>query len=139
MLRCADHHFVQLSAMAKKPDPVDILVGKNIRAFRLAKGLSQTGLGDALGVTFQQVQKYEKGINRVGSSRLAKISKILDVPVNRFFGDEKAVSGATSELVAELLSKPYAIRILKALAKIENKRTCLSLVELTESIAEGQR
>ena len=123
--------------MARKPDPVDIHVGKNIRIFRLAKGLSQSALGEHLGVTFQQVQKYEKGANRVGSSRIAKISKILGVPIGRFFdGSGKTADGVTDELVTNLLSKPYAIRILLALAEIPDDRTRLSLVKLTESIGQ---
>ena len=72
--------------MARRgPDAVDKLVGRNIRILRLAKGLSQTELADALGVTFQQVQKYEKGTNRVGSGRLLKISAILGVKITDFF------------------------------------------------------
>jgi transcriptional regulator with XRE-family HTH domain len=123
--------------MARKPDPVDIRVGKNIRIFRLAKGLSQSALGERLGVTFQQVQKYENGVNRVGSSRIAKISKILGVPIGRFFdGSGKTADGVTDELVTDLLSKPYAIRILRALAEIPDDRTRLSLVKLTESIGQ---
>jgi transcriptional regulator with XRE-family HTH domain len=72
--------------MARRgPDAVDKLVGRNIRVLRLAKGLSQTELADELGVTFQQVQKYEKGTNRVGSGRLLKISAILGVKITDFF------------------------------------------------------
>ena len=123
--------------MTKKPDPIDIHVGKKIRIFRLTKGLSQTALGNALGVTFQQVQKYEKGANRVGSSRLSKISKLLSVPVNQFFDDGgKRSYGATGEIVTNLLSRPYAVRMLKALADLPDNGTRLSLVQLMESIAE---
>lgn len=125
--------------MAKKPDPVDIHVGKSIRIFRVAKGLSQSAVADALGVSFQQVQKYEKGVNRVGSSRLSRLSKILGVPVNSFFEDGgKKMEGAGGGIFTDLLSKPYAIRMLKALADIPNDKTRLSLVELTESIASGK-
>ena len=126
--------------MAKrKPDPVDIHVGKNIRVFRLAKGLSQTAVGDALGITFQQVQKYERGVNRVGSSRLSKLSQILNVPVSRFFEDGGIRGGdATSEVVADLLSRPHAIRMLRALADISDNATRLSLVQLAETLGEGK-
>jgi transcriptional regulator with XRE-family HTH domain len=125
--------------MAKKPDPIDIHVGKNIRIFRLAKGLSQSELGDAIGVTFQQVQKYEKGTNRVGSSRIVKLAIALGVPVNRLFSDAgKEVVSGQGEIVTDLLAKPYAIRMLKALANIPNNKTRLSLVELTESIVRGK-
>ena len=101
--------------MRKRVDHVDVLVGKNIRVFRISKGLSQTALADALGITFQQVQKYENGKNRVGSGRLAAISKILDVPVNQFFdgsGFDK-VDGTTSEAIRDLLNEPHAIRMPK--------------------------
>lgn len=124
--------------MGKRFDPVDKLVGQNIRIFRVAKKLSQTQLGDALGVTFQQVQKYEKGVNRVGSGRLAKLSKILDVPINRFFdnGIVSADGPVRSEIVTDLLSEMHAVRMLKAFAKISNNKTRLKLVALTEGIAE---
>jgi transcriptional regulator with XRE-family HTH domain len=125
--------------MAKKPDPIDIHVGKNIRIFRLAKGLSQSELGDAIGVTFQQVQKYEKGTNRVGSSRIVKLAIALGVPVNRLFSDGgKEVVSGKGEIVTDLLAKPYAIRMLKALANTPNNKTRLLLVELTESIVQGK-
>ena len=66
----------------KKPDPVDVEVGQRIRIQRLQSGLSQTSLAEQLGVTFQQGQKYEKGVNRVGAGRLTKIAKVLGVPVS---------------------------------------------------------
>src|ERR1041384_2179747 len=70
----------------KRPDPVDIEVGHRIRIERLARGLSQPGLANQLGVTFQQVQKYEKGVNRVGAGRLTKIAEVLGIEVGTFFG-----------------------------------------------------
>ncbi len=124
-------------SMPKRIDPVDTLVGKNIRIFRLAKGVSQTVLGNAIGVTFQQVQKYENGLNRVGSSRLAKIAQVLAVPVSRFFDTGAGAGGPVSgKIVTDLLSVPYAVRMLQALAKISDNKTRRSLVVLTESIAE---
>ena len=69
----------------KRPDPVDVEVGHRIRIQRLARGMSQTALANHLGVTFQQVQKYEKGVNRVGAGRLTRIAEVLGVPVNAFF------------------------------------------------------
>ena len=85
----------------KRPDPVDVEVGHRIRIERLARGLSQTALANQLGVTFQQVQKYEKGVNRVGAGRLTKIAEVLGLPVGMFFtgkeilDSEKTDSGAT--------------------------------------------
>lgn len=71
--------------MAENPDPVDIHVGKQVRKRRNALSMSQEKLGKALGLTFQQVQKYERGVNRVGSSRLYQLSQILDVDIPYFF------------------------------------------------------
>jgi len=83
--------------MNKGPDPIDIHVGQRVRARRKMLGLSQTQLGDELGVTFQQVQKYERGTNRIGSSRLFRMSNTLDVPVAYFFeGAETKMPGYVS-------------------------------------------
>src|SRR5437868_15248033 len=73
----------------------DVEVGQRIRARRMAKGMSQTELGDLLGVTFQQVQKYEKGVNRVGAGRLVRVAEALDVPVSFFFGATDAGAGSS--------------------------------------------
>ena len=72
----------------KSPDPVDVQVGSRIRLFRLEAQMSQTDLAEQLGVTFQQVQKYEKGVNRVGAGRLTKIAAALRVPVSELLGDD---------------------------------------------------
>lgn len=72
-------------AQTKRADAVDVAVGENIRSYRLQRGMSQTELGAACGITFQQIQKYEKGANRVGSSRLVQISGALNVPVANFY------------------------------------------------------
>ena len=69
----------------RSPDRLDIEVGLRLRTFRLQKGLSQERLGNQLGLTFQQVQKYEKGINRIGAGRLQRIANILEIPVGDFF------------------------------------------------------
>ena len=76
--------------MAKHPNPIDIHVGARVRARRKQFGMSQSKLGEALNLTFQQVQKYEKGTNRIGSSRLYQLSKVLDVPISYFFDDMPA-------------------------------------------------
>jgi transcriptional regulator with XRE-family HTH domain len=124
--------------MKRDPDSVDKLVGQNIRIFRKTKGLSQTTLGNALGITFQQIQKYENGANRVGSGRLAKISKVLDVPIDRFFHNRTTGTDGegAKDVVTELLASPYALRMLNALKKIPDNKVRLSLVALTESIAD---
>lgn len=70
-----------------RPSPIDVHVGSRIRLRRTLMGMSQERLGDALGLTFQQVQKYERGVNRVGASRLFDLSRVLDVPISFFFDD----------------------------------------------------
>lgn len=72
---------------SKKPDPVDVHVGGRVRLRRMLLGMSQEELGNRLGLTFQQIQKYERGANRIGASRLYKISRILEVPVSFLFDD----------------------------------------------------
>ncbi len=79
-----------------KPHPVDIHVGTRVRMRRKLLGMTQTGLGDALGLTFQQVQKYERGMNRIGSGRLYDLSRVFDVPVEHFFEDMAPEVAASS-------------------------------------------
>ena len=127
--------------MAKRAEPTDTFVGQNIRLFRKAKGLSQTQLGDAIGVTFQQVQKYENGFNRVGSSRLVRIATALDVPVQSFFAGimpEQNRPGP-AESVGDMLGSPYALDMLKALSHIPNPKVRRALVALAESIASQKK
>ena len=80
--------------MANEPNPIDVHVGKRVRARRTLMGLSQSKLGKAIDTTFQQVQKYERGMNRISSSRLYQIAQVLDVPIPYFFDDLPAeISG----------------------------------------------
>src|SRR5947209_2670874 len=106
---------------SKKPDLIDIEVGQRIRIQRLALGLSQTELAERIGVTFQQVQKYEKGANRVGAGRLTQIAKVLSVTVGSFFDGREAIDkvarqGFRSPLAA--MAQPYAYRLLRAYSTI---------------------
>ncbi len=71
----------------RSPRPVDVHVGERVRLRRKLLGMTQTDLGDAIGLTFQQVQKYERGVNRISASRLCELSRVLDVPINYFFED----------------------------------------------------
>jgi transcriptional regulator with XRE-family HTH domain len=118
----------------RSPLPVDVLVGQNIRIARLQKGLSQTELGERIGVTFQQVQKYEKGANRVGASRLTQIADVLQVPLPVLFeGSGVADADSSSEHSPRfLLSKPHSLRLLQAFDKIENDRAKMAVLELVE-------
>src|ERR1700694_4083141 len=91
----------QIGVMGKKtPNPIDIHVGSRVRMRRLMLGMSQTKLADALGLTFQQVQKYEKGTNRTGASRLYHMAHILQVPVAFFFEGAPTVSGPSQRATA---------------------------------------
>src|SRR3954466_11198020 len=98
------------------PDPVDIHVGARIRTRRLLLGMNQETLANALGLTFQQVQKYEGGANRVSASRLAQVAEILGVPVMYFFNDlEAAGDAATTDAtnIREILQRPEAIELIR--------------------------
>src|SRR5204863_8557962 len=123
----------------RKPDPVDIEVGQRIKIQRLAAGLSQTELGENIGVTFQQVQKYEKGANRVGAGRLTQIARVLNIPVNAFFEgretlDRVAQQGVESPL--SLITHPHAFRLLQAYSTLTDGELRRSIVELVERVAE---
>ena len=119
-------------------EDIDRIVGQNIRIFRTVKRMSQTGLGEAVGVTFQQIQKYENGTNRVGSSRLAKIAAALQVPVARLFDEAMPTADGPLNVprVAELLATPHAIPLLEAFAKISEESTRRAIARLVGSIAD---
>ena len=122
--------------MAKRsPLPVDTLVGQNIRICRLQKGMSQTELGERIGVTFQQVQKYEKGANRVGASRLTMIADVLGVPLPTLF-DGAATAGQVSHDASprHLLAKPHS---LQAFDKVKDDGTRAALLAMVECLAGG--
>src|SRR5271156_3004013 len=122
---------------AKKPKPVDVVVGHNVRFQRLAAGLSQEALGAKIGVTFQQVQKYEKGTNRIGASRLTQIAEVLGIPIPLLF--EGASTGASDghnhTSARELLAEPRAFRLARAFSHISDVQIQRCIVELVERIA----
>jgi len=124
----------------KRPDPVDVEVGHRIRIERLSRGLSQTALANQLGVTFQQVQKYEKGVNRVGAGRLTKIAEVLGVPVSTFFSGKEVLESEQAKQTDEasplkLLTISGAFRLLRAYADIEDGNLRRSIVDLVEQIS----
>jgi len=128
----------------KRPDPVDVEVGHRIRIERLSRGLSQTALANQLGVTFQQVQKYEKGVNRVGAGRLTKIAEVLGVPVGTFFGSQEILAGEGQAKDGEasplkLLTVSGAFRLLRAYAEIDDSNLRRSIVDLVEQISTQRR
>ena len=130
--------------MAKHPDQTDIIVGSRVRMRRLMLELSQTELADALGITFQQVQKYEKGTNRISASRLQQLAGFLQVPVSFFFEglSTPAKAGARAEEpsislhVTEFISSVDGLSLIKAYRKIRSKNLRQAIVALVEDLAE---
>jgi transcriptional regulator with XRE-family HTH domain len=127
---------------SKPRDPIDAQVGHRIRIYRNARGMSQTALGDELGVTFQQVQKYEKGVNRVGAGRLTRIAGVLGIPVGALLGADaeqpKTQSSSADSSVLECLSMPGAVRLVQAYAQLPNSAIRSTIVSLVEQIAQGK-
>jgi transcriptional regulator with XRE-family HTH domain len=128
-----------------KPNPVDVHVGSRVRLRRNMLGLSQEKLGEAIGLTFQQVQKYERGANRIGASRLLELSRVLDVPV-AFFYDETdpvrapAIPVGFAETPQEgfdsdPMRRREAIELVEAYYEIEDTATRRRLFELAKSLA----
>jgi transcriptional regulator with XRE-family HTH domain len=132
--------------MAKKtPNPIDKHVGSRVRMRRMMLSMSQEKLGDALGLTFQQVQKYEKGTNRIGASRLQQISNILQVPVSFFFEGAPHLpghhhSGGMSEApspayVSDFLATSDGLSLTKSFMRIKSSKLRRRIVDLVEQIA----
>jgi transcriptional regulator with XRE-family HTH domain len=119
---------------SKGPNPVDVLVGSRIRLLRKRRKMSQAELGKALGVTFQQIQKYENGKNRVGASRLHLVATALDVPISEFFAGASETS-RSSFATKSIAFDPQAFRIAEAFVKISDKELRSSLVDLVEAMA----
>lgn len=129
--------------MTAPKNPVDAQVGRRIRVARLALGMSQARLGDALGLTFQQVQKYEKGVNRVGAGRLHAIARILSVPISYFFetadvGDGPSILNVGFQAIMDALRTPEGIRIARALSMIEDPNVRRRLADLLDAMIAGQ-
>jgi transcriptional regulator with XRE-family HTH domain len=129
----------------KVPNPIDKHVGSRVRMRRMMLGMSQEKLGDALGLTFQQVQKYEKGTNRIGASRLQHISQILQVPVSFFFEGAPNMPGYTGmgeapspAYVSDFLATSDGLSLTKSFIKIKSAKLRRRVVELVEQIAESQ-
>jgi transcriptional regulator with XRE-family HTH domain len=127
------------------PNPVDVHVGSRVRLRRTLLGMSQEKLGEALGLTFQQVQKYERGVNRIGASRLFHLSQILDVPVSFFFDEmpelsPDAMPGLTEKKQEEFqpdpLVKRETLELVRAYYKIRDPKTRKRLFELTKAISK---
>lgn len=131
-----------MTTSKKKPNPIDIHVGGRIRLRRNILGMSQEKLGEQLGITFQQIQKYEKGTNRVGASRLQEISSILEAPVAYFFED--APGGTPSDgfsedsqttYVVDFLSSSEGLQLNRAFARIPDSKVRCKIIDLVRTLA----
>jgi transcriptional regulator with XRE-family HTH domain len=122
---------------SKEPDSIDRIVGCNIRIYRLQKGLTQAELADQLGLACQQVQKYEKGTNRVGSGRLLRIATLLGVPVTALFKGSDEMLDTDKQSIFDQLDMPHANRLLQAFARIDHDGLRRSVVQLVEEIANN--
>jgi transcriptional regulator with XRE-family HTH domain len=107
----------------------------------LLRHLSQTELGKKVGITFQQIQKYEKGVNRVGAGRLQRIAEVLDVPVSFFFEGARGRSPEADNINEglEFLDTAAAVRVVRAFAEIKDQKIRQTIVTLLEELAEQQR
>jgi transcriptional regulator with XRE-family HTH domain len=129
----------------KAPNPIDKHVGSRVRMRRMMLAMSQEKLGDALGLTFQQVQKYEKGTNRIGASRLQQISQILQVPVEFFFegspdlqaSSEGVAEGPSAAYVSDFLASSEGLSLTKAFTRIKEPKLRRRIVDLVEEIADS--
>ncbi|MGH6676162.1 MAG: helix-turn-helix domain-containing protein [Xanthobacteraceae bacterium] len=135
--------------MKKVPNPIDRHVGSRVRMRRILLGMSQEKLGEALGLTFQQVQKYEKGTNRIGASRLQQISTTLNVPPAFFFdgapvldamgrGELAVGEEASSSYVLDFIATTEGLNLNKAFARIQDPKVRKRLIDLVASLAEDQ-
>ncbi|WP_395448430.1 helix-turn-helix domain-containing protein [Aminobacter sp. UC22_36] len=131
----------------KKPNPTDVYVGGRIRLRRNMLGMSQEKLGESLGITFQQIQKYEKGTNRVGASRLQAIAQILSVPVAFFFEDAPGADGSeqkglsedsSTSFVVDFLSSAEGLQLNRAFARISNPKVRRKVIELAKVLADDE-
>jgi len=130
----------------KAPNPIDKHVGSRVRMRRMMLGMSQEKLGDALDLTFQQVQKYEKGTNRIGASRLQKISHILQVRVAFFFAGAPSVAGRplgptdapSPAYVSDFLASSEGLALTKAFMHIKDPKIRRRIVDLVEAIVGEQ-
>ena len=129
--------------MSKSPDPIDVHVGSRLRLRRMLLGVSQEALASRLGLTFQQIQKYEKGQNRIGASRLWRIAQALDAPIAYFFeGLEDAPSDAAlaDPKPRDFVSSPEGLSLNLAFSRIEDRPTRRRVVDLVQALAgEGGR
>ena len=130
-------------AEKKKPNPIDIHVGSRVRLRRTMLGMSQEKLGEHLGITFQQIQKYEKGANRIGASRLQEIARVLNTPISFFFEDAPGDSGDgqpglgepdSPNYVVDFLSSSEGLQLNRAFVKIKDPKVRRKIVEMVKAL-----
>ena len=126
----------------KQANPIDIQVGNRVRIRRMLIGMSQERLGDLLGLTFQQVQKYEKGVNRIGAGRLFEVARILNVPVDFFYEGLNAITegglGDGAPPVMEFISSGEGLQLSLAFMKIKDAKVRKRVLDLVKSLAEEE-
>lgn len=131
--------------MSKSPEPTDKHVGSRVRMRRLMLNMSQTALGDAIGISFQQVQKYERGANRISASRLQQMANVLQVPVPFFFEGlptHSATSKGKASLLAsvtECLATTDGLSLCKSFMQIKSRNLRVAIVHLVEDLAGPER
>jgi len=127
----------------KQANPIDVQVGNRVRIRRMLIGMSQERLGDLLGLTFQQVQKYEKGVNRIGAGRLFEVARILNVPIDFFYeglssGDQPGLGDADAPPVMEFVSSGEGLQLSLAFMKIKDVKVRKRVLDLVKSLAEEE-
>jgi transcriptional regulator with XRE-family HTH domain len=129
----------------KSPNPIDKHVGSRVRMRRMMVSMSQEKLGERLGITFQQIQKYEKGTNRIGASRLQQIAVVLSVPVSFFFEGAPVADGGASlrespspAYVSDFLATSDGLSLTKAFMKVKDPKVRRRIVDLVEAIASEE-
>jgi transcriptional regulator with XRE-family HTH domain len=144
---CDDDNFFETTG--RKPDQIDVHVGTRVRYRRMIIGMSQEKLGERMNLTFQQIQKYEKGTNRIGASRLYQLSKILDVPIDYFFEDASLPQANLASMNTRSFHEPDqdgyfldfvnsrdGMELNKAFARIQDPKVKRRLIELVRTLAE---
>jgi transcriptional regulator with XRE-family HTH domain len=125
-----------MSGMGRRgPSSIDAIVGRNIRFQRIARGISQEELAERLGVTFQQVQKYEKGANRTSAGRLAQIASILETGLMPLFDGVDVAGRGSSETLGALLADHKAVELVRAFGTIQSRKLRIAIVQLVKQIA----
>ena len=144
----ADDHEAEEKG-SRRPNPIDIHVGSRVRLQRMLRGISQEKLGERLGLTFQQVQKYEKGVNRIGASRLFDLANVLGVPIQFFYDDAPSMEPrvpaqpgfaekVSDAYVFEFLNSREGLELNRAFAKISDPKTRRAVVDLVRAIGNDE-